>query len=396
MSVSPGYAHHCFAPKDMTVSPAMLLPRPFARIDRFPFNDPSIRYHYLGRGATVALVEALGLAGQEMLFPAYFEPPILDAPLAAGATARFYPVRPGMRTEVDDILAALTPATKAIYLIHYVGFPAPVREVMAIARERNLLVIEDAAHALLSHLDGQPLGSFGNGAIYSFYKWAPVPNGGALTCRGPVVHPPRAGRNRTRASGFALPAISLLDHAALKGGKPGRTLRVQARSVGHHINQLTRLHYVSTGCVQFEAEEADLAMSPIGHHILRAQDFDAIAAVRRRNYQILAGHLADIAPPEQGDLLAGVTPLFYATQVNDKRRVLAELAARGIEGRNFWEPTHPLLPSDCFPEAARLRQRIIELPIHQDLSPETMTAIALELRSVLTGRPIHHTRRPAA
>ncbi len=135
MNPATTFSTDFFAIKDTTLSPGMLLPRPFARVDRYPFNDPSIRYHYLGRNASFALVEALDLAGQEMLFPAFFGPPVLSAPVAAGANMRFYPVREGLRTEVQDILAALTPDTKAIYLIHYAGFPAPIREVVDIARK---------------------------------------------------------------------------------------------------------------------------------------------------------------------------------------------------------------------------------------------------------------------
>jgi dTDP-4-amino-4,6-dideoxygalactose transaminase len=384
--VTSQFTREFFAIKDTTLSPWMLLPRPFSRLERYPFDDPSIRYHYLGRNASHALVQALGLSGQEMLFPSFFGPPVLVAPAAAGAKIRFYPVRAGIRTEVEDILAALTPETRAIYLIHYAGFPAPIREVMEIARERNLLVIEDTAHGLLSDLDGQPLGSFGHGAVFSFYKWVPVPNGAALTVRGPLAHEPRAGSQRSRTSGLALSSFSMLDHIALNGGRAGRAIRSGARGIGRRVGHAGHLSYVSTGGVRFEEDELGYAMSPISHRILRAQNFTAIARRRRDNYALLADLLRDVAPPAQGDLTPGVTPLFYATRVEDKRAVLARLAARGVEGRNFWELHHPMLPEGSYPDTDDLRRTTIELPIHQDLDADAVAAVAQAVRAVLTGR----------
>jgi dTDP-4-amino-4,6-dideoxygalactose transaminase len=380
------FRREIFALKDMTLAPVMLLPRPLPRLERFPFNHPSIRYHYLGRYANLELLGALGLEGQEMLFPSYFEPQILSTAIAAGVRPRFYPVHHGMRVDIEELVAALTPATRAIFLIHYVGFPAPVREAMEVARERDLLVIEDCAHALLTELEGQPLGSIGHGAIFSFYKWAPVPNGGALVVRGPVVREPEAGCRPTRASSVALPAFSLLDNLAFRGGMPGRMLRRGARSGGRWANQIAHLRYVSTGGEQLDRGQYGLAMSSIGHRILRAQRFDQIAAKRQRNYRLLADLLMDIAPPVQGHLPPGVTPLFYPTEVDRKGEVLAELARRGVEGRNFWTNRHPLLPSGLFPESDLMRERIMELPIHQDLDEDAIADVARNLRAVLSGR----------
>jgi dTDP-4-amino-4,6-dideoxygalactose transaminase len=97
--------------------------------------------------------------------------------------------------------------------------------------------------------------------------------------------------------------------------------------------------------------------------------------------------LADIAPPAQGPLRPGVVPLFYATQVENKRRVLARLAARGVEGRNFWELHHPALPEGTWSDTDDLRRTMLELPIHQDLDPVAIQQIAAAVRAVLGGKP---------
>lgn len=372
-----------FVTKDPKLSPGMVLPRLSPRASRYPFNDPSIWYCYLGRNASYALIKALGLDGQEILFPSYFGGPVLEAPLAAGATIRFYPVREGLRVEPEDLRDRITPATRAIYLIHFAGFPGPITEVQRLCREHGLLLIEDCAHALLSSVGDQPLGTFGDGAIFSFYKWVPVPNGAALTLRhghGAVSLP---DQRHSRTSGMALAAFSLLDHLALHWGSAGRGLRSVVRAAGRSASHAAGMAYVLPGGIEFEHEHLDLAMSGIARQILANQDFDTIMARRRRNYTHLASLLADVAPPLQGDLPPGVTPLFYATRVLYKRAVVERLRAKGVEARSFWEFHHPLLPPGVMPETDDLRQTVLELPIHQDVTPKAIERMAQAVQETI-------------
>ncbi len=61
--------------------------------------------------------------------------------------------------------------SKAIFVYHQYGFPQNLEKIMNFAKEKNLIVIEDCAHALASEYCGRPLGSFGDFALYSFSKW---------------------------------------------------------------------------------------------------------------------------------------------------------------------------------------------------------------------------------
>lgn len=386
MSTSPAIGTRTFALKDTTLAPEMLLRRTSDADLPWVFRQTSVKYHYLGRNASFALVRGLGLEGSEVLFPAFFGPPVLQAPVEAGASIRFYPVRAGMQVTIEDIEAALTPATKAIYLIHFNGFPGPIEQVMNLARKRDLIVIEDAAHGLLTSVNGQAVGSFGDGAIYSFYKWAPVPNGAALVVNVPTIEPLPSGTRSSITSGVALSTFSLLDHAAMNWGPAGDKARSVVRWAGKQVSHATSLSYVSTGGVRFEHDELDYAMSAISHRVLHRQNWQDIARRRRRNYDLMADLLGDIAPPSQGELMPGVVPLFYPTQVENKRAILLRLSARGVEGRNFWELHHPRCPEGLFPETDELRRTLMELPIHQDLNTNDIRLIAGAMRAVI-GRP---------
>lgn len=70
----------------------------------------------------------------------------------------------------DDIKAKITNKTKAIIVMHYAGFPCRMDEIMQIAHEHNLKVVEDACHGPLSEYKGQKLGTIGDIGCFSFFS----------------------------------------------------------------------------------------------------------------------------------------------------------------------------------------------------------------------------------
>jgi len=82
------------------------------------------------------------------------------------------------------VSAAITPNTKAILPVHLYGQLSPMPELMAIAKEHNLLVLEDCAQAHGAEIDGKRAGNWGDAAGFSFY---PGKNLGALGDAGAVT-----------------------------------------------------------------------------------------------------------------------------------------------------------------------------------------------------------------
>ncbi len=80
--------------------------------------------------------------------------------------------------------AAITPNTKAIIAVHLYGQLAPMPEIMSLAEQHNLLVLEDAAQAHGASLAGRKAGNWGHAAGFSFY---PGKNLGALGDAGAVT-----------------------------------------------------------------------------------------------------------------------------------------------------------------------------------------------------------------
>jgi dTDP-4-amino-4,6-dideoxygalactose transaminase len=138
----------------------------------------------------------------------------------------------------------------------------------------------------------------------------------------------------------------------------------------------TKAERVATGTQHFNGSNLGLAMSDLSRRVLGAQDFPAIVERRRRNYTRLLAHLRDLSPPIFGDLPAGVCPLFYPFRVQNSEAVMARLKARGVGAGSVWSISHPVAPPGAFPEIDELRQTVLWLPCHQDLTPPALDRVA--------------------
>jgi dTDP-4-amino-4,6-dideoxygalactose transaminase len=372
-----------FAPCYAGLTPRMLLPTATAAGLPFPFTDSHARYFYLARNAVYALARLWKLQGKEVLFPAYFHGVELEALLQADVRVRFYPVRKGMQVQVDDVVSRIGPDTRAIYLIHYVGFPGPVEELAQVTRDRGLLLIEDCALSLLSCLGERPLGSWGDAAIFCLYKSVPVPNGGVLVLRNGESSAVPEGDLPSRASTLALSADALERHLQAHGRRWQRAVLNAVRAVGKRTSRLLGGRRVDVDTEHFEQAYAPLAMSKLSHRIIAGQDFPAIVDTRRRNYQQLLDSLGDIAPPVFDALPTGVCPLFYPLRVRNKPAVVARFLARGVEAVNVWSRSHPGGPVEPYPDVNELRDTVLELPCHQDLTPPVIERVVRVARDLL-------------
>lgn len=78
----------------------------------------------------------------------------------------------------ETLRAAITPRTRAIIPVHLAGWPCPMDEIMALAQEHNLVVVEDCAQAHGATYKGKPVGSFGHAAAFSFCQDKIITTGG--------------------------------------------------------------------------------------------------------------------------------------------------------------------------------------------------------------------------
>lgn len=109
--------------------------------------------------------------GDEVIMPSFTFVSTANAFVLRGAKIVFVDIRPDT-LNIDEKLieAAITDKTKAIVPVHYAGVGCNMDEIMAIAKQYNLFVIEDAAQAMMSYYKGKALGTIGDIGTFSFHE----------------------------------------------------------------------------------------------------------------------------------------------------------------------------------------------------------------------------------
>ena len=126
--------------------------------------------------------------GDEVIMPSYTFVSTANAFVLRGAVPVFVDIRPDT-LNLDETLveAAITDRTRAIVPVHYAGVGCEMDTLQNIAQKHHLLLIEDAAQALMASYKGQPLGSFGDLGCFSFHETKNIiaGEGGALIINNP-------------------------------------------------------------------------------------------------------------------------------------------------------------------------------------------------------------------
>jgi perosamine synthetase len=247
----------------------------------------------------------------------------------------------------ETILAAVTPATKAVVVVHYGGRAMDVRGLRQVLPD-HVVIIEDFAHALgASYPDGTPVGSSGNLCCFSFYanKNLSTAEGGAVALADPDV---------------AARLASLRQHG-LQANAWGRYSRPETSASAFALTELGyKLNYT------------DL-QAAIGRVQLRRQG--AFAAHRLDVARLYARRLAEAAPEVR--LLDGVLEQSHARHLivaelparyrqAGRDAIVARLRQAGLGLSIHFPPLHlmPLYgPGRHLPVTEDLAARIVTLPV---------------------------------
>ncbi|PUA27479.1 MAG: aminotransferase DegT [Cellvibrio sp. 79] len=144
---------------------------------------------YLGEGYVVSTtngtsalhtaISSLGIgSGDEVICPSYTFIATAFAVMQAGALPVFADVDNTHTLDPSSILKKIGHKTKAIIVVHTFGIPADMDVIMKIAKDHNLLVIEDCAQALGAEYNGKKLGTIGHAGCFSFCQSKHFTTGG--------------------------------------------------------------------------------------------------------------------------------------------------------------------------------------------------------------------------
>jgi 8-amino-3,8-dideoxy-alpha-D-manno-octulosonate transaminase len=143
-----------------------------SRLEREFAGYIGVRYGLAVSSGTAALQVAIGALGigpgDEVLIPGYFWVSTVGAVVRAGAIPVLVDCDDTFDMDPQDAARKITVRTKAILVVHMGGVIGRITEIVALARQRNLKVVEDCAQAAGARQKGVKAGAFGDLSIFSF------------------------------------------------------------------------------------------------------------------------------------------------------------------------------------------------------------------------------------
>ncbi len=304
-------------------------------------------------------VRALGIGpGDEVITTPFSFVASANCILYEGAVPKFVDIEEdslGLNPEL--ITAAATGATRAILPVHVFGRPCRIESIETMARGRGWHTVEDACEGLGSSVNGRPLGSFGDIAVFAFYpnKQITTGEGGLVVTDDPgLADIMRSLRNQGRDT----------DGTWLRHVRLGYNYRLDEMSAALGVAQAERI------------EE------------LRSARARVVAAYERE----LAGEdwvrLPKAGPGEMVDWFVYVVRLAAGI---DRDRALTRLAERGVPARPYFSPLHlqPYFRSmfgykeGDFPVTERVAASTLALPFSSRLADQDVRRVAEALREAV-------------
>ncbi len=321
-------------------------------------------------GLHVALL-AHGIgAGDEVITTPMTFAATLNVIVHAGATPVLADIdRRTLQVRPEEIARRIGPRTRAVIVVHYVGQPADLDVILALAERHRLIVIEDAAHAIGAEYKGKRIGSFDTTCVFSFHpnKNITTGEGGALVTPDDEVAERAAllkfhGMDRTAWRRFAKGGSPRYD-IALPGFKYNM-MDIQAALGIHQLPKLER--YVAERTRRAEAYHGAFA------------DLDALILPEAVPYP--ARHAWHLYTP-----LVNIDALTI-----DRDRFMRELMERNIgvglhytaaHEFTYYRATYGWAPDD-FPESHFVSERIMSLPLFPAMTDDDQGAVIEAVRDV--------------
>jgi perosamine synthetase len=316
-------------------------------------------------------LDALGIgAGDEVLVPTLTFASTAATVVHAGGRPVLVDCEPDtLNLSVADAARKCGPRTRAIVPVHFAGHPCEMDDLRALASERGLAVMEDAAHALPAAYRGRPVGSLSELTVFSFYatKNLTTGEGGMVTTADEELHE----RIRCRR-------LHGMTRDAWKRYSAEGTWRYDVAYPGFKYN-MTDMN-AALGLVQL-------------------QRLEALQAERRRLVQRYFSALSDVDEVELPAHRADVDHAWHLFIVRvrrerlgiDRDQVIQMLNEAGIGTSVHFIPLHEHsyyrdvlgCRPDAVPVADEHWRRIISLPLFPGMHPADVDRVAGTLAEIL-------------
>ena len=124
-----------------------------------------------GRSSLTAILKSLNVEKEsEVLLQAFTCNAASNPIIWSGLKSVYVDCDNNFNLDTDDLRKKITPKSRAIIVQHTFGIPANIGEIAKIAKENNLILIEDCAHSLGAKFNNQKIGTFGDVSFFSFSR----------------------------------------------------------------------------------------------------------------------------------------------------------------------------------------------------------------------------------
>jgi dTDP-4-amino-4,6-dideoxygalactose transaminase len=310
--------------------------------------------------------------GDEVIVPAMTFVASANAVIHAGATPVLVDSEPATGLiDLDAAEAAITRRTKALIPVHLAGRPVDMDRVNAIRDKHELVIVEDAAHAIGAEWRGTRIGGHGNLTAYSFYvtKNITTGEGGALATENPDV-------------------AAEVERLALHGLSLGAWQRFSDRGFKHYE--------VDEPGFKFNMMDIQAALGI--HQLPRLDEWiDRRADLWERYDELLDGLPVETPPSPEGDMRHArhLYQVMVAPETSVSRdELLDRLTASGIGAGVHYRGVHLHayyrdrfgIDPTSFPVATEISDRTLSLPLSPELTEADQQRVADALAVALGKR----------
>jgi dTDP-4-amino-4,6-dideoxygalactose transaminase len=337
--------------------------------------------------------------GSEVLVPSYNCGTEVDALIASGFKIMLYRIDRLGEMDIDDLKNRISPKTKIVYVIHYFGFPQPLKKLRELCNERRLYLIEDCALSLFSTSESENIGRTGDISVFSFPKTLPVPDGGVLQLNNPSICTGTWSLGKPSVWPVFLAFLPILKSTLVRaadnvlGPIPPKLFpaRLYFPSQSRDGVQDCRKFPDLPSSYYFDDSLANKAISPLTSRLLPSFDPESIRNQRRRNFLAYL-HQMNFVPdvvPLFSNLPPGVCPLSFPVLMNQPALMSNELIRHRIEAIPWWSGYHQRLPWENFPDACYLKEHVLALPVHQGIGETEVEYISRCFNDLVVREEFH-------
>ena len=289
--------------------------------------------------------------GDEVIVPSFTFIATANCVRMVGATPVFADIEDTTYgLDPDNVAVKITARTRAIICVHYAGCPCHVSELQKIARQHNLLLIEDAAEAMGAEIVGVKVGTIGDAGVLSF-------------CQNKII---------TTGEGGAVVTNNEEIYRKL------RLIRSQGRQEGDYFGAGAKLDYVQLG-YNWRMPSINAALG-----ISQLERIDELIVKRLLNAAAYEHTLPVFKEPCKNVQTMEFTEhvyQMYSIRCPDRDKLMGYLKANGISCGVWFHPVHKTKYyrdsgyTDVLPVTEKVSSEIISLPMYPDLKLEDVDYI---------------------